>query len=158
MTSFISFHALKVFKTPAVLPRMTENGTARHSLINIFPPNLETLHLTRFQASSESVVEALEHLLAQKSPRHIPSLKKLILEETNSFDPFLRGRFGFGPANLMDGLWKGAQKSATANLGKVAAAQDVTIELIEKLTDEESTNDEFSGEGWEAGGNERIHR
>ena len=47
MTSFISFNALKVFKSAASFLIRTENGAGRHSLINIFPPNLETLHLTR---------------------------------------------------------------------------------------------------------------
>ena len=60
MTSFISFNAFKNFKIAAFFLRTTDNRPERQSLINIFPPNIETLHLTRFLAAFETPLEALE--------------------------------------------------------------------------------------------------
>ena len=130
MESFISFNALKVFKTVAIFLTKTVKGTGRHSLINIFPPNLETLHLTRFQARFESLLEALEHLLAQKSPQQIPSLKTLILEEFDYYGTESGPWFGPRPAKLMHVLWKDTQETAIGRLSEVAAAQGVSIDVI----------------------------
>lgn len=127
MTSFVGFKSLKVFKTPVFSLEKTENGTERHKLINIFPPSLETLHLTHFQACSESILEALEHLIAQKSPQHIPSLKTIILEGPKIIYPSL--------AKPM--WWTGTPNTTMGNLSRVAAAQGVSIDTIEGWIDEE---------------------
>lgn len=68
MASFISFKNLEVFKIVAFFLETTDNGIDRNSLIDIFPYSLETLHLARLHLSFESLLEALEHLPAQKSP------------------------------------------------------------------------------------------
>ena len=121
MPSFIGFDTLKVFKTVAIFLATTDSGTGRSSLINIFPLNLETLHLTRFQANFEFILEALEHLLAHDSPKQIPSLKDLILEENEYF--------GARTTRLMDALWKGTQENTIGRLRNVAAARGVSIEV-----------------------------
>ena len=64
MTSFINFNNLKMFKIAVDFLARTDTGTGCHSLINIFPPSLETLHLTRIQCLAETFLDALEHLLA----------------------------------------------------------------------------------------------
>ena len=147
MASFISFNSLKVFKTAAAFLITTENGTGRHRLINIFPPNLETLHLTRFQdqARFESLLEALEHLLAQKSPQQIPSLKKIILEE-GRLNPFFDARFGLGPTRLIDVLWKDTHETVMERLRRVAAGQGVSIDVIKPPDDEDSSEEDSSNE------------
>lgn len=118
MTSWLGFKNLKVLKTVALFLEETENGTARDRLINIFPPNLETLHLTRFEVGFESLPEALEYLLLQKSLQQIPSLRKLILDETGSFG--------------MTGNFRSPAKSVIGRLRSVAADQGVFIDVIEK--------------------------
>ncbi|MCJ1266998.1 hypothetical protein MMC22_006883 [Lobaria immixta] len=127
MTSFISFNALKVFKSAASFLVRTENGAGRHSLINIFPPNLETLHLTRLPLGYGvgHVLAAVEHLLARKSPQQIPSLKKLILEEAVCL------RAVGAPAHLVDILWDNTQETVPERLRSVAAAHGVSIDVIE---------------------------
>lgn len=127
MKSFVDFKNLKVFKIPALCFEIM-NGTKRHSLINIFPPRLETLHLTRFQPCFMSLLEAIEQLLVQKSPEQNPSLRRLILETTESTVPMT--------AKLTDVLWRGTQESAIGILSKLAAAQDVSIDVIVKTVDE----------------------
>ena len=126
MISFTSFKSLKVFKTAALFLENIDNGTKRHSLINIFPPSLETLHLTRLQSCFQTTLEGVEDLLAQKSPRQIPSLQKLILEESESFC--------LKPQKLMDVLWRGTQETARERLSRVAATQGVSLYLKEALT------------------------
>ena len=79
MPSFISFNALKLFKTNAFFLETTDNGNRLHMLINIFPPNLETLYLTCFQSCYGPRLEAIEYQLGQKSPHQIPSLTYLII-------------------------------------------------------------------------------
>lgn len=122
LPSFVSFNHLKVFKIAAPFVQRTENGIGRHSLIDIFPPTLETLHLNRFEAYFETVFEALEHLLAVNSPKQIPSLGKLVLEELY----FSGGR----PSKLMEVLWKDTQETAIGRLSRVAAARRVSLEVI----------------------------
>lgn len=122
MASFTSFSTLKVFKTPAVFLERTDSGTKHQSLINIFPPNLETLDLHDFQGRFENVLEAVEHLLTQKSPQQIPSLKKLILRESKSYQ--------LSHAKLIDVLWRNTQENALERLSTVAAAQGVSIDVI----------------------------
>ena len=134
--SLVSFNNLKVIEIAALFLERTDNGTRGRSLINIFPPSLETLHVTRLQSCFHSVLQPVEHLLAQKSPQQIPSLKILVLEETKSF--------ARSPVKLMNVLWMGAQKRGTqetaiGRLSRVAAAQDVsTYSYVEALADEES--------------------
>ena len=132
MRSFISFKALKVFKIEARFLATTDNGTGRDSLINIFPPSLETLHLIRFNASYESLLEALEHLLAQKSPQQVPSLKKLMLEEITFFFASYHVRF---ISKLMDVLWKDTEETAIGRLGRVAAAHGVSVDVLVESSD-----------------------
>ncbi|MCJ1268938.1 hypothetical protein MMC22_008826 [Lobaria immixta] len=137
MISFISFNALKVFKTAASFLITTENGTGRHNLINIFPPNLETLHITYFQSISKEriVLEALEHLLSQKSPQQIPALKKLILEESGFLaddNPF--AHFGYI-------LWEETQETVIQRLCRVAAAHGVSIDVTKASTDVELSDE-----------------
>ena len=128
LESFISFNSLKTFKTVAVLLPTTDNGTGRNSLIDFFPPNLETLHLTHFQADFESLLEALEHLLAQDSSQQIPSLKDIVLEENDLLDPLTDLR----SARLVDILRKATQENAIERLRRVAAARGVFIDVIER--------------------------
>ena len=123
MTSFISFNAVKVFKIAALFLETIEDRPEPWSLVNIFPPNIETLHLTHFQAQFEQLLDGLEQLLAEKSPPQIPSLKKLILESTRYF--------GMWPVNVLDVLRSGTQETAIWRLSMVAAARGVTIEVIE---------------------------
>lgn len=123
MTSFASFSNLKVLKIAALFLTTVDIGTERHSLIDFFPPSLETLHLAGFQALFESLLGALEHLLAQNSPQQIPSLKKLILEYYEPFHilaPILRNVH-----------WRNKQERAMGKLFRVAAARGVSIEGID---------------------------
>ncbi|MCJ1269799.1 hypothetical protein MMC22_009692 [Lobaria immixta] len=138
MPSFISFNTLRVFKTAAVFLATTDNGTERDNLIDVFPPSLETLHLTRFEARFESILEALEHLLAQKSPQQTPLLTKLILEQTSSIDPSFSGRSNIRAVNLKDALllWRDAQDTAIGRLSKVAAVQGVSVNIIGESTED----------------------
>lgn len=114
MPSFISFNALKIIEIAMPLFYATFIGRKRDSLINIFPPNLETLHLTRFQGCSNIyTLEATEYLVAQKSPQQVPSLKKIIIE---------------GGLLLEDALWMSSHNHALGRLSMVAIAQGVSIE------------------------------
>lgn len=131
MAPFISFKSLKVFKIAAFFLETSDNGIERNSLIDIFPPSLETLHLTRLHVSFESLLEALEHLLAQKSSSQIPALKKLVLDETDSFGPMLDPIFGSRAVKLKKVLWRGTQETAMGRLGRVAAAQGVSIDVLD---------------------------
>lgn len=127
MPSLISFISLKVFKTAAIFLKATENGTERDKLINIFPPSLETIHLSQLQqASFTDVLEAVEYLLARKSPLQIPSLKRLILEEVHDI-------FGTSGERLVDILWRDTQETAVERLSRVGAAQGVSIDVIEDV-------------------------
>lgn len=117
MTSFTSFNTLKLFKIAAAFLESTDYGTGRHNLMNFFPPNLETLHLTSFEDRYERLLEAVEHLLVQKSAQQIPSLTKLIIEEIPCF-PIRPSR-----------LWTGTQETLR-RLSRVAAAQGVFLEII----------------------------
>ena len=145
MPSFISFNTLKVFKTGAIFLTTADNGIERHGLIDIFPPSLEMLHLTRFRSCFERLLEALEHLLAQKSPQQIPSLKRLKLDETDSFNPVLDTMrdpmFGASHVKLIDVLWRGTQETATWRLTRVGAAQGVTVNVVEERIDKWETNE-----------------
>lgn len=117
MTSFISFNTLKIFEVAALFLRTTVNGTERQRLINIFPPNLETLHVTRCRTGFESLIEAVEYLLAHKSPQQLPFFKELILEESNTMTP-----------------WSShMQETIMAGLFKVAADRGFSIVLIGRL-------------------------
>lgn len=131
MTSFISFRSLKTFKTAALFLESTDNGTGGHSLINLFPPNLETLHLTSFYADYLSVLEALENLLVKKSPQQIPSLKTLVLEVE---------KIEWPKRNLIDVMLKGRQEAGIRRLARVGAAQCVSVDVIEpSMSDDSST-------------------
>ncbi|MCJ1265031.1 hypothetical protein MMC22_004906 [Lobaria immixta] len=132
ITSFISFNALKVFKIAAHF-LVTDNETRCNNLVDIFPSSLETLHLTRFESRFESLLEALEHLLAHKSPQQTPALKNLILEEITSFRVSLWRPWS--TVKLMDVLWRGTQETAIGRLISVAAAQGVSVDVIEASTD-----------------------
>lgn len=118
MVSFVSFNRLKIFKTPVSFLDTTVNGTGRHNLINIFPPNLETLHLIYIGADSLPALEAVGHLLAQKAPQQIPSLRKVILETTLS------------DKRLMQILWTDSKEAVIARLSRTAAARSVSIEVF----------------------------
>ncbi|MCJ1467715.1 hypothetical protein MMC07_006340 [Pseudocyphellaria aurata] len=123
MPSFVDFNMVKMFKTTACFLDWTDAGWGPDRLINIFPPNLETLHLTRFQAHAESLVEALEFLLVRKSPQQMPVLKNLILVETRPDEYDERPM-------MMDVLWKDTQETVIKTLSRVAKAHGVFIDAI----------------------------
>lgn len=129
MPSLVNFSTLKVFKTPVVFLEETENGTGGHKLIDVFPPSLETLHLTRVSASSGSVLEAVEHLLAHKSPQQNPWLRRLILEQGI-------GSFGLRPDKYVNRWHTKPLKSVLGELPGIAAAQEVSIHFIGDIYDE----------------------
>ena len=140
MTSIISLNTLKLFKTAAIILETRENWTESDSLINFFPPSLETLHLTGFQPGFKNLLEALEHLLAQKSSRQIPSLRKLILEQSYGFV-----RFGDEPARLTDVTWSNTQEIAIERLSRVATAHDVSFDVTDEPVDEDAWPPEMWG-------------
>lgn len=113
MSSFISFNTLAVFRTPAIFLQTTINGIDRHRLLNIFPPNLKWLQVTRCHICLGSLLEAVDHLLATKSPQQIPSLKKITLEEYWSWAP----------------LSTEQHETAMGSFSKVAAARGISIEI-----------------------------
>ena len=119
MSSFKSFNNLKVFKTAALFLLRTENGTDFDNLIDLFPASLETLHLTRLVSCFPEVLVALEHLIAQKSPQQIPSLKTLILEESECHC--------LNSETLMDLSWKQTEEKALDRLVTVCVAQNVSL-------------------------------
>lgn len=107
MTSFASFYTVKVFL------QSTESETERHPLINVFPSNLESLALNNCHECLQSLLEAVEHLLAQDSPPQVPSLKEIIL----SYQDIRNVPWNIGGAAL-------------ERLSTVAATRGVSIELI----------------------------
>ena len=125
--SIMRFNTLKVLKIAALFLGTMENGTKHDSLINFFPPSLETLHLTHFEACFTNLLGALEYLLVQKSPQQIPSLQNLILEEPITF-------MGFGrqPSILRDTSPGGARETVVDRLVRVAAPQGVSLEVTVK--------------------------
>ncbi|MCJ1266019.1 hypothetical protein MMC22_005901 [Lobaria immixta] len=127
MESFTRFTALKVFKTAGLFLTETVHGSERYNLLNIFPPSLETLYLTRFQSGFKKLLESLERLLAFRFPRQIPLLKTLILEERISG--------GAPQTRLKDVLWGNTQESTTEKLSEVAKYRNVVFEVIEESTD-----------------------
>ncbi|MCJ1466661.1 hypothetical protein MMC07_005281 [Pseudocyphellaria aurata] len=130
MVSFVGFNTLKFFKTAVCFLQTTENGIGRQSLIDIFPPCLETLHLTRVRACFTNVLEAVEHLLSQKSPHQIPSLRKLILEKPPSINLSMSVYRRVDEDNLKDIMWNGTQEDSNIvrRLSQVAANQGISIE------------------------------
>lgn len=96
--------------------RLTESVSESNNLLDNFPPSLETLHLTEYNACLVSVLKSLEHLLQHKSSDHVSSLTKFILEGTDRYSR---------------GSWMGKPVTAVENLTRVAAAHDVSVELIE---------------------------
>lgn len=121
MASFIGFSTLKVFKIEALFLLRTNHGTDHDRLINIFPPSLETLRLTCFKAVYKDLLEAVEHLLAKKSPQQLPLLETLVLEEHRS--PFRR-------IKLKDVLWRDTQETALGRLSRVAVAGGVSFNTL----------------------------
>lgn len=97
--TLVSFNRLKIFKIAALFLLTTENGANSNKLMNFFPPGLELLHLTGFQGRFDGFLEAVKQFLASKSSQHIPSLKRLILEEST-------WSALHGGARLMDVIWK----------------------------------------------------
>lgn len=120
--TFLSFNRLMVFKIAALFLLKTENGANANKLINFFPPSLELLHLTGFQGRFEGLSEAVELLLASKSSQHIPSLKKLIIEESTWY--------AARRIRLMNVLWKDTKETAMERLSRLAAAQGVCLDVI----------------------------
>lgn len=70
--------------------------------------------LSHCERVSQSDLEALEYLLAQDSPQHIPLLKKLVLEKS-----WLRDTVGWGIRER--------HETAIERLSTVAAARDISI-------------------------------
>ncbi|MCJ1466743.1 hypothetical protein MMC07_005363 [Pseudocyphellaria aurata] len=119
MVSFVGFTRLRVFKVAACFLQTIENGIGRQSLIDIFPPCLETLHLTRLRACFPDLFEALVHLLSQKSPSQIPSLRKLVLEGL---------RYLCSVSATVE-YFMGNGTQDVGRLSKVAVTQGVSVEL-----------------------------
>lgn len=138
LTSFISFNNLKVFKSAAFFFVRGDDDR----LIDIFPPSLETLHVTHFQASFHGVLEALVHLLTQKSCQQIPSLTSLVLEETFSYQTRLRAKRGIRPDKLIDASWRGTPQSAVGRLSSIGAAKHVSVDLVEQWIEVKSPSQE----------------
>ncbi|MCJ1465893.1 hypothetical protein MMC07_004512 [Pseudocyphellaria aurata] len=131
MPSFANLTALKVFKTPTTFLEWTEMGPRGRNLLDMFPISLTTLHLTRLEDVSDSILDALEHLLANKSSSQIPSLEILILEEGV-------GSFGMRPAkNLQTWHESGLTIDITGQPGlpEIAAAHGVSIYFIDDIHD-----------------------
>lgn len=124
MASWTGFNALKMFKTEALFLTETIHGADCKSLLDIFPANLETLHLIRFRPSFEILLEALEYLLARKSSEQIPSLTTLVLEEAKNLD-------ANNTTRLMDVLRSGTQENAIEWLSMTATAQGISFDVIE---------------------------
>lgn len=117
MPSFVMFDTLKIFKTVAIFLEKTEKGKKPDRLVNIFPPSIETLHLTRCQSGFESLLEALGYLLGPESPQELPLLKKIILEEKHSKDL----------------LSLDVHETTVGRLSTAAEARGVSIVLMEVL-------------------------
>ncbi|MCJ1467635.1 hypothetical protein MMC07_006260 [Pseudocyphellaria aurata] len=126
MSSFIGFKNLKVLKIDAIFLQVTETGSNTHKLVNMFPPGLETLHLSRLSGSVHGILEAVDYLLAQKSPHQIPLLKNLILSEPETV-------FEGYDAKLTEVLWKDTSERAIERLARVGARQGVHIDEIRSL-------------------------
>lgn len=123
MASFTRFSALKVFKSAGIFLSSTVRGNDHYSLINIFPPSLEVLHVTRFRSDFDTILETLERLVAYKSPRQIPLLKTLVLEETLSYS--------MPPFRLLLDILRGGPQVAMEKLRRVAKSQNVILEVTE---------------------------
>ncbi|MCJ1465253.1 hypothetical protein MMC07_003869 [Pseudocyphellaria aurata] len=121
--SFTSFTTLKLFKTVAFFLEKTNRGLYRRSLLNIFPPSLEALHLTRCKPTYRYLFQAMEDLLVQKSSWEIPSLRRIILEEGIEVP-------GDGQTILMSSLRRNTSDTVIGRLSSVAAAQGVSIEVL----------------------------
>lgn len=120
-----TYHSLKFVKIAALILLTTEYGSNHDKLINFFPPTLEILHLTRFQRRFDGLLEALEYLLASKSEHHIPSLKKLVLEESTLSRAAKN-------VKLMNVMWRDhTQETAMERLSRLAVAQGVSFVFIE---------------------------
>ena len=138
MPSFINFNTLERFQISApLLAMINTTRSSRDSLIDIFPPSLVMLYLSNFSKlfTYTGLLESLEHLLAQKSPQQIPSLKKLILDEGESYFSLTDGRFGIRPADQRSLLWADTQKPAIERLVRVAAAQGVSVDVQHSKSD-----------------------
>lgn len=118
MTPFLSFKSLKVLKIAIRYFARTR------TLIGIFPKSLETLHLTLFQACSERTLRLIERLLTRKSSEQIPSLKRILLEET-SLEACLAG---FKIMRPWDPQTYITQEIALSRLSTLAADHGVSIE------------------------------
>ena len=143
LPSFISFNNLKVFKSAPFF--FTPNGAEGFDrFLDIFPPSLEALHVTHLQASFRGVLEALVHLLTKKSARQIPSLTRVVLEETFSHGTRLRAKRGVKPKKLIDVLWRDTAESAVGRLSEVGAAKDVSVDLVEEWIEVKSPSREMT--------------
>lgn len=141
--SFLNFNRLKVFKIAVLFLLTTENGADADKLINFFPPSLELLHLTGFQGRFDGLLETVAQLLASKSPEHISSLKRLILEESTVY--------AAREARLMDVMWRDTQETAMEVLSRLAAAQGVSFDVIVgPILEESFSQDSESSEYFEA--------
>lgn len=116
MVSFIGFNTLQIFEIPSVFIQKTVNGTERHRLINIFPPNLKTLYLTRCDVGCESLLEAVQYLLVQVSPQQLPFLNELVLVESMM-------------SKTNGSLWRDTHETAIESLTMVAAARDICVKF-----------------------------
>ena len=131
MACFISFSRLKLFRTAVILLAWTVKGLGRDKLVGLFPPSLETLHLTHFETCTVKNIMAVEHLIEQKSPEQVPLLKDLILEESDNHE----ARFGARDAKVMDVLWDSMARTELRGFCGLGVAQGVSIELIRNSTD-----------------------
>lgn len=113
MTSFITFNNLKIFRIAALFLWRTDNGTEPHSLINMFPPSLEALHLTQCGKHLIPLQDPIEDLLAHKSPQQIPSLKVLVLHKRK----------------YSERRWTGRPETLVGRLSRLAAVQGVSLEF-----------------------------
>lgn len=91
-------------------------GAIVSSIFFYFILRRSTLYLIHVRAGCDIVLQGLKHLLAEKSPRQIPWLETMILEEKYSLDTGFDPMLGTKPVKLMDVFGKGTPEREVARV------------------------------------------